>query len=220
MNNSQLVEASTGALSSSVAVILKQLMIRAGNISQAELARQTDIPPPTLHKLLTGQTTDPRMTTLMTLADFFNVGMDEITGMLPLTLHSHDKLPAVSVPVVSWEEITGGGAFLAGLTASNWNEWVTIESNAGDFFALKSKASMAPIFLRGSLLVVKRTQIARDGDYVVVHYKGTSSATLREILIDGPTEQLISLGTGSIEVLNRETVTVLGVVTQSRYLFE
>ena len=49
-------------------------------ISEAELARRTHIPQPTLHKILAGKTEDPRFSTMQQLAAFFDLTVDELVS--------------------------------------------------------------------------------------------------------------------------------------------
>ena len=55
-----------------------QELMHAKDISEAELSRQTSIPPATIHKILSGKTSDPRISTLKTLADFFQVTLYQL----------------------------------------------------------------------------------------------------------------------------------------------
>ena len=51
---------------------LRQLLMSRG-ISETELARQTNLPQPTIHKIMSGKTLDPRMSTLKSIASYFEV---------------------------------------------------------------------------------------------------------------------------------------------------
>ena len=53
---------------------IKRLMMAKG-LNEAKLAKRTNIPQPTLHKILSGKTEDPRVSTLKLLAEFFNVSL-------------------------------------------------------------------------------------------------------------------------------------------------
>lgn len=64
--------------------ILTQLMTKKG-IKSAELARQTQVGQPVIHRLMTGNTENPQILTLKPLADFFAVSIDQLLGYAPLT---------------------------------------------------------------------------------------------------------------------------------------
>lgn len=203
-----------------LAETLRLLMRNHSNISQAELARQTDIPPPTLHKILSGQTSDPRISTLITLASFFNVGLDQLTGLTPLDDAQQSSQPSIAIPVLDWQNVIKYPKLLTEIHANNWDNWTTVEKNSTNSFALISKPSMEPLFPRGSILIVNPEQRPRDGDYVVVFYDNTDEATLREITIDGPIQELLPITPNGQRNQLNDNVRVIGVVTQSRCIFD
>lgn len=59
---------------------LFNLMVKKGIRSGSDLARQLDIPPPSINRILSGQITDPRCSTLILLADYFDVSIDDLLG--------------------------------------------------------------------------------------------------------------------------------------------
>lgn len=68
--------------------VLTYLMARCG-IKSAELARKTGIAQPVISRLMAGVTNNPQILTIKPLADFFNVSLEQLLGMLPLDLHNH-----------------------------------------------------------------------------------------------------------------------------------
>lgn len=192
--------------------IIRELMRRKGNINQAELSRQTAIPTPTLHKLLNGQTVDPRASTLMILARFFDVGLDQLAGLKPLGGDKAMRHISVSIPVVTWERAAECDNPAAGLDKDNWDEWTIVEEKRAHCYALYSKPSMEPLFPRGSVLVVNPDLKASDGDYVIVVYPDTQAATMREISLDGNIKELLPLTPGSKREPIPEGIEILGVV--------
>jgi DNA-binding XRE family transcriptional regulator len=56
---------------------LKQLMAKK-SLSQSELARRTNVPQPTINRMLSGITKQPKYTTALALANYFQVTTDEI----------------------------------------------------------------------------------------------------------------------------------------------
>jgi transcriptional regulator with XRE-family HTH domain len=63
--------------------ILSHLMSQKG-IKSAELARKTGIGQPIIYRLMTGETENPQISTLKPIADFFQIGFDELLGLAPL----------------------------------------------------------------------------------------------------------------------------------------
>jgi SOS-response transcriptional repressor LexA len=200
---------------------LHRLMQHQG-LSEAELARQTGVPQPTLHKILSNQTTDPRISTLKTLADFFKIPLDDLFSdnvLLQDTPTSGAK-DSQSIPVISWEDCVKPNP-TSDLSPTNWEDWLVLDgaNTIKHGYALISRPSMEPHFPRGTTLIVDPDVRPSDGDLIVVQYPDTESATLRELIIDGPNRMLIPLNQNSDADHLTDTTRVLGTVTQYRYSY-
>lgn len=83
--------------------IIRQLMVHA-KMSEADLSRGVSLPQTTINRLLTGQTTDPRVSTLVAIAQFFEISLEQILGRELLVLNSNCRYGKNStVPVVPWD---------------------------------------------------------------------------------------------------------------------
>lgn len=197
---------------------LQQLM-RDRKVNEAELSRQTEIPQPTLHKILSGKTTDPRISTLKVLAEYFEVALDDLyQENLGLT---NKQLPkGISIPVISWADCLNAKNHINTLTTNNCDKWIVIESAEHEYvYGLVSKPCFEPFFPRGTVLVIDPEQKPQDGDLIVVHYPETNEATLRELSIDGPTQLLLPLNDAYDASKLDKSIKVLGVVMQSRFSY-
>lgn len=58
---------------------LKRLM-ELKRVSQYELARQTGVPQPTIHRILIGESVDPKTVTVEKLANYFGVSVPDLRG--------------------------------------------------------------------------------------------------------------------------------------------
>lgn len=198
-----------------LALNLRRLMV-ASNVSEAEIARKTSIPQPTIHKILTGKTSDPRASTLSALASFFNVSIDElVTGQ-----ESRGFVRKINnLPIISWEQAIKFEEVISNLQPSNWDKWVVTEPLPSNCFALLSKPSMEPRFPKGTALVIDPNLKPEDGDILLVYYPDTNEATMREISIDGPSVLLSCLyGASSSEQLTNNIKT-LGVLIKSIFSY-
>lgn len=196
-----------------------QLLMHEHRVNEAELARRTGIPQPTLHKILSGKTADPRISTLQQLANYFQISLD---GLYSYDVLQNKKVMAEgkSIPIISWSDCTKTGDPTQGLTPNNWDDWVIVnKSNNEQSYALISRACMEPHFPRGTTLIVDPTVKPNDGDLIIVQYPGTQDATLRELSIDGPDQLLLSpYRKTEPEALN-ETIRIQGTVVQSRFSY-
>lgn len=63
------------------------------DITENELARQTGVPQPTINRILSGESRDPRTGTLEKLAEFFNVTVTQLRGEAPLIEGADKQAP-------------------------------------------------------------------------------------------------------------------------------
>lgn len=196
-----------------------QKLMREHHISEAELSRQTEVPQPTLHKILSGKTADPRISTLKILADFFEISVDDLLAndLQP----THKALPqGASIPVITWEDCKDARQAINKLTPTNWDQWVLVDREASEhLYGLISRPSMEPYFPRGTTLIVDAHMQPSDGDLVVVFYPNTSEATLRELSIDGPQRMLSALSQNAVPEKMDNAIKIVGIVVQSRFCY-
>lgn len=196
-------------------------LLDARNISEAELARQTSIPQPTLHKILSGKTNDPRASTVKSLADFFGISIDELMTGVNSKIKSDSKSKIQSVAIISWEDCLHFETQLSNITPSNWSQWIVTEFVSDKTFALISKPSMEPKFPRGSILIVDPSATPEDGDLVIAHYPDTKEATVRELNIDGPIRTFTTIGKPSSSTTPSDNkISIIGVVVKSIFAFD
>lgn len=194
--------------------------IEKEKIHEAELSRRTGIPQPTLHKILTGKTSDPRISTLQILASYFGVTLDALYGNVGLQKNIAIQ-SSKSIPIISWTDAIKHRDAIKNISLNHWDQWVVISDHSGEnMFALKSKASMEPRFPRGTIFIIDVKLTPTDGDLVVVHYPETKECTVRELSIDGRTELLLPLNTHSKLDRLTKSIKLVGVITQSRFSYQ
>ena len=187
-------------------------------ISEAELARRTHIPQPTLHKILAGKTEDPRFSTMQQLAAFFDLTVDELVSGAQ---YSSKKISGriSSIPIISWRECLKGSDFIGDISIKEWKEWVSVENASRGLFGIGSTASAEPRFPRGTILIVDSNVISKDGDLVIVQYKDAEEATLRELSIDGPNKFLLPINPNFAKDIFDKSMKILGVVVEYRFSY-
>lgn len=82
-----------------LAANLRKLMSREGNLSENQLSRNTGVPQPTIHRVLSGRVEDPRDSTLRPIADYFRVSVEELRTTLPETGKVREAVAAYGVKV-------------------------------------------------------------------------------------------------------------------------
>ena len=193
-------------------------LIKKSNLSASHLAHKVELPVMTIRRLLSGETADPRLSTLKIIADYFQISIDQLVES---DKHKHllstKNVTTYSIPKIGWEHLTTLEDSLEKLNFDIWEEWQSISlpkdhilsSNA---FALESRPSMYPRFPKGTLFIIDPALTPADGDIVLVQLKENNEFTLRELIIDPPDWRLAPLIANS-NTLNfaKEKHTLIGV---------
>lgn len=177
-------------------------LLKSNNLNISQVAQALGLPMMTIRRLLSGETTDPRISTLKLVADHFNISVDSL-----IENHHHSILQSLQktkphfVPIIDWEtskEIKN----INDLDLNTWKDWqpITISSQeliGKNAFALESRPSMYPRFPLSSIFIIDPDVTPEDGDIVLVKIMNNNELTLRELSIDPPQWQLHSVTSGS-----------------------
>lgn len=177
-------------------------LLQTRRITESEIAQSLNIPVMTVRRLVSGETTDPRISTLKLFADYFNVSVDtliEDNDDKPI-LHIQKTIPQF-VPILDWEKITTITS-IRDIDLKTWSQWHPIVfgehgSLNPHAFALESRPSMQPRFPIGTLFIIDPDETPDDGDMVLIKVKADGNVTLRQIIIDMPRWQLQPVIPGS-----------------------
>jgi SOS-response transcriptional repressor LexA len=169
-----------------------------------------------------GKTADPRMSTLKTIAAYFNVSLDELCFDKDFLESKEATSTGKSVPILSWADCLTASETKLNITPDNWSHWVVVsdDTNADKAYGLTTKPSMKPCFPTGTILIVSEDITPIDGDFVIVKHKGADEATVKELSLDGLTKLLLPLNENSIPEALDSTTKVIGTVIESRFLYQ
>jgi transcriptional regulator with XRE-family HTH domain len=194
---------------------LKRLL-KENRISESELAQALNIPVMTVRRIVSGETADPRISTLKLFADYFDISLDHLIHASKPLQRFNESTPR-SVPVFNWEMISSHSS-IDDIDLSCWNDWHSVITGndislGKNTFALESKPSMQPRFPRGTLFIIDPSASPIDGDIILIKTKKDSTLTLRELAIDSPKWQLQPVIAGS-EMLSydKSRHSIIGVV--------
>ncbi len=181
-------------------------LMQSRNIIDAELARTTGMSPGTLSRILSGETADPRLSSLSAIAGALDSTVGYITG----------SERAYPIPILDWEQIVpfADGA----LKTDRPLHSLTVDTApAAGTFAVRTTPSMEPRFRAGSLIIVEPASQYRDGQVGVVSFNARD-AVVRRFTKDGSAIYLkrIDHASDPAAVSLDDAVRVLGVVTESR----
>lgn len=196
---------------------LKRLMKSAG-ITESELSRVLKIPVMTVRRIVSGETVDPRISTLKLFSDYFKISIDQLIAEKKLSeaFYPVSDLQPSFVPVLEWRQVQNGEIF-SSIDKMKWSHWhpVSMDSNlklSSNSFAMQTKATMQPRFPNGTLLIIDMDESPLDGDLVLVRFEN-NEISLREYVIDSPNIVLYPVIIGSETVkFEKARHKVIGVV--------
>jgi len=207
--------------------VLRYLMQDIGSLSEGELSRRTGVPQPTIHRILSGMTPNPRMESIEPLAEFFNVSSDQMLGRIPLPKDRVSGSFAATmatkkvVPLLSWMEVAYWPDIVKHPDFKIGREWVTSESGIkGSAFAVKVKSSdYLPDFRAGTTIVVDYSRKPKEGDFILGVMKGKKVAVLGQFMIERSREVLLDLSKNETVLVIGKNVSLCGVIAEAKHKF-
>jgi transcriptional regulator with XRE-family HTH domain len=179
-----------------------KMLLKSRNVTESEVAQSLNIPVMTVRRLASGETTDPRISTLRLIADYFGITVDTLVENNPTMSTTHmGKVVPRFIPILDWKKATTINS-INDIDLKSWSNWYPIAlsdswSPSDESFALESRPSMQPRFPTGTLFVIDPTELPTDGDIILVRMKNDGSLSLRELVIDSPRWQLQPIISGS-----------------------
>lgn len=200
-----------------IASNLQTLMAEHG-VSELEIARSLNTSVMTVRRVISGETADPRISTLKLIADYFNVTIDSLMSESYEAVVNKSKSSPTFVPILTWQLVES--AKLANLDLKKWEEWYPMVGDQDiindQTFALESKPSMQPRYPINTLFFINPLEKPQDGDIVLVKFVQDNNLSLREIIIDPPKWQLNPIVFGSESLYyDSKYHEILGVVVLS-----
>lgn len=204
---------------------LLRLIKLHGDLSLSDLARETQIPQPTLHHIIDGKTKKPRRQALESLANFFSISVPQLTGAIPLspTIPDaiKDSLKISTVPLIEWN------------LAKNWerdkndiskfSEIILEKQVAKNAFALQMQdARMEPLFQEKSILIFDPSKTPKERDFVLVYFSKTDSLVFNRLFMDGEKfyiKQDKKNGDAELIKLNLQTDEIIATLIEARLQF-
>ena len=169
---------------------LRELMTQRKIHSGTAFAKILNIPGPTINRILSGQVTDPRASTLSLLADYFSVSIDQLLGKVPLNTTETDDEPTQSLAFLSIPIVTSLNCHDFQQTMQKprqWYRWTThTPSKHPKVFALHINTHiLEPTFQAGTLLVINPSLQAKPFNYVALRFEQDPCISIRKIMTDG-----------------------------------
>lgn len=206
-----------------LSVNLRKLLIEA-EISESEFSRRVDIAQPIIHRILNKKNLNPKIATIKPIANYFNITISQLIGESPLFCEYNKSKNArmqkfAALPILAWDEIA---VWLENprKKIKECSKVITDLPISKLAYAVKiTDGSMEPIFAHNTILVVEPEAKPENGRFIVVKRKKHSSASVRQLILDGETKYLKSLHSAIVSIapmLMLKDDAFYGVVVQSR----
>lgn len=199
------------------------LSILMGDMSESALARAVNLPKATVHRVLSGDTPDPRAGTLLPIAQYFNITIEQLMGVAELPkdfpIQSAKSLDMVEMPLIPIDSL---------------RLWLNGDFDPTDFFNITSFSEksldkncfitqvisdeMAPLFPKKMYLIVKKQRALKKDDIVVVFYSDENSILVRKFAeLKG--EKYLIPSNPSYEIISFDNkVDLIGIVIEGRII--
>ena len=169
--------------------ILKKLLFDK-NMKPIDLARELDLPQPTIHRLVSGKSTRPYKSSLEPIAQYFDISVDQLIGEEPLLADWQPEesktqelqmwviKPITLIPWASLNQLDEA--------RKQSKKQLAITGNISDegFAVMMNDHSMEPLFTKGSFLIFDPNKKSIDRSYVLVKLANKDQFIVRQLLID------------------------------------
>jgi SOS-response transcriptional repressor LexA len=191
---------------------LTKLMSSEG-ITAAELSRKTEIDRTVLHRILNGQTKNPSIESMQSIAKHFSVNVEEITS------DNEGRWQKGEIPIISWGEST---ILPIKSILDNKHKFVkTNKSLSETSFALIVEHSVDNMLPKGALLIVNPEVSPKHRAFVIVQEEKEEISSIKYFILDGSTAYLKPIDPDLPTVkYSKENFRIIGVVVQSIFDFE
>lgn len=164
--------------------ILKKLLFDR-SMKPVQLAREIGIPPPTIHRLITGKSTRPYQSSLKPIADFFSISIEQLLGEKPLSATAENPQNKIITDKFRTISINEWAAPLEEVRYSTSKKIIVSSDISNHAFALiMPDTSMAPLFQVDSILIFDPTAKPHDRSYVLVKLHDLNTYVFRQLIID------------------------------------
>lgn len=203
-----------------------RLLMREHNIRENDLARKTKVTQSTVNRILSGESKEPRDSTIEPLAAYFGVTLNQLKGREPIPgLNSNiDVIPQVrpSVPLISWNNL--GGILVTGkLDPADVVDWLpcpTQNSNRTIALQIKGDAMVSPYpggrsYPDGTIVFADPEASVLSGDRVIAYLQSADSGVFRTYVEEAGKRYLIPANPHYERIVIDDDVNIYGAVVAS-----
>lgn len=184
---------------------IQNLVISSG-LPEAEVARRAGVKQTTLHRIVSGKTTNPRAASLELLADYFNCKVKDFFS---------DKARTNEVPLISW---THAALLDPKNSLSEQKAICSVDVSSSAFAVKMNDSSMDMVIQESAILIIDPCREAVDRSLAIVYLNKDEKILCRQLIIDGVDVYIKPL---SLNLFNANVIKltskdkILGILVQS-----
>lgn len=203
-----------------VSNILHMLM---GDMSESALARAVNLPKATIHRVLAGLTPDPRAGTLLPIAQYFNITIEQLMGIVELPsntpLRAIGSLGAIEMPFISFDKL--GEWLKDNYKAEKFYQITSFSNKTMDlncFITKMNSDEMAPLFSNKTYLIIRKQKTMQVEDIVLV-FNTSSNSFLVSKYIELKGEKYLFSANPAYDIINFDhKIELIGIVLEGRII--
>lgn len=208
-----------------ISEVLSHLMFLK-KVRTAELARRINIPQPTVHRIVSGTSPNPHMSSLIPIAKFFEISVEQLKGDDNIPWLKTDHAVRLfrpewhEVPHLSLEQAPMWSQVMGDKDKHNLPTMFTDAVLSDNSFAITMPdSSMTPQFMQHATLFIDPNITPSDRHFVLIQMHNQPLALFRQMLVDGYNRYIKPLNTDldnfpMMQVSEKDQI--LGVLVQAR----
>ncbi|MCL5272445.1 MAG: helix-turn-helix domain-containing protein [Gammaproteobacteria bacterium] len=189
---------------------LNELIGRDKKLTPAALARSLGIPTNKITRILNGDVTDPKASTLVQIANYFDISIEQLLGLESIVRQGAYEQQDIARPLPIYE-------FSRPTRMTNeWYRWSSNEID-GEYYALAIDTDLyEPTFPQNSLLIVNPDIMPDDRSYIVVKRNDSPEhCSVKKYVVEGNQSYLYPINPKlPVELFDRNLYTVAGVILE------
>lgn len=194
-----------------LAQTLDALIHRDGKLSPAALARKLGIPTNKITRILNGDVTDPKASTLLQIASYFGISIEQLLGLEAITPQGEAGALRASrlVPVFAMSDSDNQQ------TPKEWYRWAENGMEA-DYYVLSVDSDLyEPTFPQNCLIIINPQLIPEDRAYIAVKKQPGSHCSIKKYVVDGNQIYLYPINPKlPVEIYDETLYTISGVIVE------
>lgn len=195
-----------------LAQTLNELIGRDKKLTPAALARKLGIPTNKITRILNGDVTDPKASTLLQIANHFDITIEQLLGLEPIVRQGEAELQERTRPLPVFEFSKIGQSD----TPKEWYRWAENDVD-GEYYALAIDTDLyEPTFPKNSMLIINPDIEPDDRSYIVIKKKDNPShCSIKKYVLEGNQIYLYPINPKlPVEIYDEHLYTIAGVILE------